>query len=412
MRILLITQILPYPPDAGPRVKTWHVLRHLAGRGHAVTLASFVRPEEQRYLPALGGICAEVLALPIRRSRVADLGHWLRGLGSGRPFLVERDRSPAMQRAIHEAGRKGSFDIVHADQITMCQYWPFEDGRGPGPLRVFDAHNATWKILERSRPNVARWLRGPLALETGRLRRYEGAVVRGYDRTLAVTELDRQALLEAARDGGARRVDPDRVSVIPIAVDTDGSAPVTRRPGSCTILTLGTLHYAPNAEGIRWFLERVFPLVRAMMPEARLTIVGRNPPRDFVRQAEADPQSIRVTGYVEDLVPYWQEAAVAVVPVLSGSGMRVRILEGLSRGVPLVTTTVGLEGIEAQDNVHLLVEDDPAKFAAAVVRLLGDPLLQARLAANGRQLAVNRYDWRVVLRALDDLYESPRAALA
>ncbi len=408
MRILLLTQILPYPPDAGPRVKTWHVLRHLAARGHAVTLATFVRPEEERHLPALEGVCAQVLPIRMRRSRIADLGHWVRAMVSGRPFLVERDRSPAMLRAIAEADCHGGFEAIHADQVTMCQYGPMIDGRGPGPLRIFDAHNATWKILERIRPNAPLWQRGPLAIEAGRVRRYEGAAVRSYDRTLAVTEIDRQALLEAARDAPGRTVDDDRVRVIPIAVDTEACAPVTRRPAGPAILTLGTLHYAPNAEGIRWFLREVFPRIRAALPEARLTIVGRNPPRDFVRQAQAEPQALQVTGYVDDLAPYWEAASLVVVPVLSGSGMRVRILEALSRAVPLVTTRVGLEGIDAQDGEHLLVADEPADFAAAVIRLLGDPALQAQLAANGRRLAVERYDWHAVLRGLDAIYEAPR----
>jgi len=408
MRILLITQILPYPPDSGPRVKTWHVLRHLAERGHAVTLASFVRQQERKHLPALQSSCTEILAVPLRRSRLADLGHWLRSLISGRPFLVERDRSRAMLRAITQAAGKGGFDVVHADQLTMSQYLAAANGDHP-VLKVFDAHNATWKILERMRSTAAWWLRGPLALEARRVRRYEGDVVRRCDTTLAVTDGDRQALLEATAVQQQEPVDPRRVRVIPIAVDTHASAAVTRRAGSNMILALGTLHYAPNAQGIRWFLQQVLPLVRESRPDARLTIVGPNPPRDFVSAAQEDPRGIRVTGYVEDLLPWWQEAALAVVPVLSGSGMRVRILEALSRGVPVVTTTIGMEGIEAQDGVHLLVADDPAEFARAVIRLLDDPQLQGRLAANGRKLAVERYDWRSVLTALDAVYQTAAA---
>jgi glycosyltransferase involved in cell wall biosynthesis len=222
-----------------------------------------------------------------------------------------------------------------------------------------------------------------------------------------VTETDRRALLNAAAFGGEREVAPERVVVIPIAVDTTEMAVIRRRPNPGHILTLGTLHYAPNADGIRWFVREVLPRVRESVAGAVLTIVGKNPPRDFFRVAAQAPDAVRVTGYVPELTPLLETTAVIAIPVLAGSGMRVRILEALSRGLPVVTTTVGMEGIDAAPGSDLLVGDSPEEFAAAVVRLLRDTGLQDRLSQNGRRLIEQKYDWRVALRRLDAVYAMP-----
>jgi glycosyltransferase involved in cell wall biosynthesis len=438
MNVLFLTQIIPYPPDAGPKVKTWHVLRYLNGRGHKVILASFMRPEEEPFVPALREVCAAVHTVPIRRSRLDDVGFWLRSHLTGRPFLIERDDLAAMRalvaRLLAEGLQAGEeIDVIHADQLTMTQFaLPPHAAALPGPrsrladhpartvetngsgaLRswprvIFDAHNAVWTIVERMRQNAPAPLRPVAALEAQRIKRYEGQIIHSFDHTLAVTEPDRQALLQAAvaysKDAA---VPSSRISVVPIAVDTITLAPATRRPGSLNIFTLGTLHYPPNADGIRWFLQEVFPLVQKQTPGASLTIVGKNPPQDFLHAAALHPEAVQVTGYVPDLAPYIEQAALMVVPVRAGGGMRVRILEGFARGIPVVTTTVGLEGIDAQPGEEVLLADTPADFAREVVRLLHDQGLQAHLSSSGRRLAEVRYDWQVVLKQMDEVYCDP-----
>ncbi len=411
MNILFLTQILPYPPDAGPRVKTWHLLRYLAARGHQVHLASFVRPEERVHLPVLEALCAGVHPVPMRRSRLADLGYWLKSNLSGRPFLIERDDHRSMQRTIDGLLHAHPIDLIHADQLSMTVFAAADrrppNGRENTPAagtvpRLFDAHNAVWTILERMRGGASRHLRPVLGLEARRVRRYEGRIVAGFECTTAVTEQDRQALIEAASFSGAAADPP--IEVIPISVDTGALQPVRRRPGSKEVLALGSLHYPPNADGIRWFARHVFPLILAAMPQARLTIVGKGPPADLRKMAARPERRLRVTGYVPDLEPYLQQAALVVVPVRAGGGMRVRILEAFARALPVVTTTIGLEGIEAETERHVLVADTPADFARAVLRVMTEPALSERLARQGRRLAEQRYDCQVVLPQIEAVY--------
>lgn len=407
-KILFLTQIVPFPPDAGPKVKTYHVIRALAGQGHSVTLVSFVRPEEVRHIPALREICEAVHTVPIRRSRVADVGYMIRSYLTNRPFLIERDDLRLMQDTVDRLVRENDFQFIHADQLTMVQFALRGASAVPGkkPKVIFDAHNAVWTIVERMKENARFFLKPVLAVEARRVKQYEGELLRTVDHVLAVTDIDRNLLEEArhfSKPGKNERVSP--ITVIPIAVDTQKLQPVRRKVGSKNIVTLGTLHYPPNADGIRWFFNEVFPLVRERVPGATLTIIGKNPPQDFIELAERNHGVVKVTGYVDDLRPYLEESALMVVPVRAGGGMRVRILEAFAYAMPVVTTTVGLEGIHGTPDHDVIVADTPADFAVRTAELLENASLQEKLAVNGRELATGKYDWQAVLAAMRPIYE-------
>ena len=408
MNILFLTQIVPFPPDAGPKVKTWHVIRALIGQGHSVTLVSFVRPEEEQHIPALKKVCADVHVVPIRRSRLADVGYMLRSYLTTRPFLVERDDLRPMQAMVNKLVQEGDFHFIHADQLTMVQFALRGAVAVPGkkPKVIFDAHNAVWSIVERMQENARWFLKPVLGIEARRVKRYEGELLKTVDHVLAVTDIDRVGLEEALNFSKVNQNDHVApITVVPIAVDTQQLQPIKRKPGSKNIVTLGTLHYPPNADGIRWFFNEVFPLVRQRVPDVTLTIIGKNPPQDFLELAERNPGVITVTGYVPELAPYLEPSALMVVPVRAGGGMRVRILEAFAYAMPVVTTTIGLEGIHAKLENDVLVADSATDFAKRVSELLENTTLQEKLSENGRRLAETKYDWQVVLSAMRPIYE-------
>lgn len=407
-KILFLTQIVPFPPDAGPKVKTYHVIRALVDQGHFVTLVSFVRPEEEQHISALREICESVHEVPIRRSRIADIGYMVKSYLTGRSFLIERDDLPLMQNTVNQLIREGDFQFIHADQLTMVQFAIRGASAYPDkkPKVIFDAHNAVWTIVERMKETAWFILKPILAVEAKRVKQYEGELLKTVDHVLAVTELDRILLEEALNFSNPVNAEcVSTLTVIPIAVDTEKLRPIERKVGSKNIVTLGTLHYPPNADGIRWFLTEVFPLVQTRVPESTLTIIGKNPPQDFLELAGRNPRRIKVTGYVDDLVPYLEESALMVVPVRAGGGMRVRILEAFAYAMPVVTTTIGLEGIHGTPDQNVLVADTPGDFAERTIELLEDAALQEKLAANGRELAKNKYDWKAVLSAMIPIYE-------
>jgi hypothetical protein len=193
----------------------------LAERGHKITLASFVRPEELPYIETVKEVCSTVHAVPIRRSRVKDVQYFLRSLVSGRPFLVERDDLSEMRTVVNRVVSSESVDVIHADQLTMAQFaFPLDLNGRKKPVLVFDAHNAVWTITERMKENAPFFLKPPLWLETKRIKEYEGMIVSDFHTTLAVTEPDRVALMDAVRAYGNGNGSVAPISVIPIAVDT------------------------------------------------------------------------------------------------------------------------------------------------------------------------------------------------
>ena len=395
MRILLLTQVLPYPPDSGPKVKTWHLLRFLAPK-HEVTLVSFVRGDQAQSVAALRRYCHAVWTVPMSRGLPADGLAMLRSLTGGQPWMMVRDDRAAMRQLVDRLAAETRFDVVHADQLNMAQYAM----RVRGARRVLDAHNALWLLYQRVGATMTagprKWL---LERDWRLLKRYEGEACRGFDAVLTVSDQDRQALDEAA--GCPKRL--PHVWVIPIAVDTDELPLLPRQPEASHIVHLGTMYWPPNIDGVQWFVDEVYPLIRARRPEAALDVVGARPPQSLLALNQSG-RNIRVTGYVDDPRPFLRNAGVFIVPLRAGGGMRVKILEALSQGLPVVSTTLGCEGIAVEDGRHLLVADTPADFAQAVLRLLEDADLARALGQQGRERMVAQYDYRVAYRPLDVVY--------
>jgi glycosyltransferase involved in cell wall biosynthesis len=393
MNVLLLTQVLPYPPDSGPKVKTWNVLKYLA-QHHAVTLVSFVRGDQSDETRHLARYCQAVHTVPMERGAIRDAWHMGRSFLTGQPFLMIRDDRKAMRDLVDQLSAEQHFDVVHADQLNMGQYAK----RVPDALKVLDAHNALWllykRLWETMSPGPRKWL---LGRDWRLLKAYEGRLVREFDAVLAVSHEDKAALQEAAGH-------PVDITVIPIAIDTDEVAVIERDAEPRHILHIGTMYWPPNIDAVNWFAHEVYPLIRQQRPpDACFDIVGARPPQE-IATLNGDRTGINVTGYVADPTPYLQRAALMVVPLRAGGGMRVKILNALAQGLPVVSTTLGVEGIGVTDGENILIADTPADFAAAVLRLLEDPALAARLCAAGRRLIEQTYDYRVACRPLEEVY--------
>jgi glycosyltransferase involved in cell wall biosynthesis len=264
---------------------------------------------------------------------------------------------------------------------------------------LLDQHNASFQIIERLAQQERNHLkRLALRREARAFARYEAATCQQYDYVTFVTEEDRRMLL-TQMPGGAL---DGRSAVIPICVDTAAVEPVQPVSAPFRITHVGIMYWPPNVEGVRWFQEEVWLRVQAEAPSTRWTVIGKNPPEEV--RAWDQQADVEVPGYVEDLAPYLAETAAFVVPLHAGGGMRVKIVDAWCWGLPVVSTTIGCEGIDVRDGENILVADSPAAFAEAVVQVLGSAELQARLRANGRRWVEERYDWRRVYGAWDGVY--------
>lgn len=391
MKILLLTQVLPYPPDSGPKVKTLNVIKYLS-RLHQLTLISYVRGDQSADVEALRKYCRAVHTVPIERKPLLDGLALLRSLVSGQPWMMVRDDRPEMRAKVREVAVQQQFDVVQADQLNMAQFALDV----PGASRVVDTHNALWLLYKRLAETMSgprRWL---LERDWRLLKDYEASVCDAFDGVVAVSEEDKAALIEAGAPAG-------KITVIPITVDCDQLTPVTPVPLANHILQIGTMYWPPNVDGVIWFIKEVFPLIRSRRPDVIFDVVGARPPEE-VRALAGPGTGVNVTGYVEDTDPYLRQAGVMVVPLRAGGGMRVKILNSMSQAMPIVTTSIGCEGIDVMDGCHLFVADTPEKFAKATLQILEDRALAIQLGQNGRKLVLSRYDYRSACQAYEDVY--------
>jgi glycosyltransferase involved in cell wall biosynthesis len=414
-RVLLLTQVLPYPLDAGPKVRAYYMARHLSEQ-HELTLVSFVRADDTlECIEHLREFCHAVHTVPIRRSLLRTARAGLKGLLTGLPAVVARDETNEMETLLRRLAAETPFDVIHADQLSMAGYGQIaaraarETGRGPKTL--LDEHNAIYLLADRMAATEKRLLpRAVMAREARAFARYEREMCRRYDALLTVTAEDREHLL-ALFEASERAVLEQKITVVPICVDPDGVQPIPREAcGPPTILHLGTMFWPPNITGVLWFAREVLPRVHEEVPEARFVVVGKNPPPEVAGLA-SDPR-IEVAGYAPDPTPYLARADVFAVPLLAGGGMRVKILDAWLWGLPVVSTAIGAEGIETREGENILIAGDAEAFAGAIVRLLRNGALNARLRAAGRAWVEERYGWRRAYRAVDAVYaalsEAPR----
>lgn len=403
MKILFLTQLLPYPLVGGAKIRAYYVLRQLAQR-HQITLVSFVReddrPEDVEHLRQW---CTAVYTVPMARSRWRDGRALLLSWLAGQPAVILRDEIGAMTALLDRLTRQEAFDVVHADQTSMAQYALRLKNSGRPPRALLDQHNAMFKLVERqARQERTVWQRRLWQREAALLRDYETGLLRRFDAVLTVTDVDREHLL-ALLPAEQRPEMGERVTAVPICVDPTAQPLAPWDDPGPQILSLGTMFWPPNVEGVLWFAEVVLPHIVARVPTARFVIAGKNPPP---RVAALAQEHVVVTGFVPDPRPLLAQSRVFVVPLRAGGGMRVKVVDAWQWGLPLVSTTIGAEGIETCPGENILLADEPEAFAAAVVRLLTDREYGALLRRNGRAWVESRYNWRTVYPQIEDIYAS------
>ncbi len=398
MKVLFLAPQLPWPLDQGARIRNYHLLRAVAAVGTVDLLALDASGEPPAPLAAL---CRRVEAFPLPARRPAQRLATL--VRSGLPDLAHRAWQPALAARLRALTAAETYDVVHVSSLEMMPYRLALAPRAPHPLLVFDDLNAEHHLQRRAcltdLRTPRRWHAALYsAVQWQRLRRYEARLCHAADLTITVSAIDLGLL--------ARLAPAARFAVLPNGVDTAAFAPGARAPADPPeLLFTGTLDYRPNVDAVLWFAEAVLPRLRQRRPELRCLVVGKAPdPRP--RAAAARTPGLVLTGAVPDVRPYLARAAVYVVPMRMGSGSRLKVLEALAAGVPVVSTPLGLEGISGAPRDYALVAATPGAFATAVLRLLDEPALAAHLAAHGRALVERRYDWSALAPRLPAHYRA------
>jgi len=393
--VLFLAHRIPYPPDKGDKIRSWHMLKHLAARA-TVHLGAFVDdPADMAHADALRSVCGDVLLRPIKRS-----DRWkraARGLLRGDALSLALYRDPAMADWVRETVRRRRPDGLFVFSSQMAPYALPYLGPRRGVMDFVDVDSEKWFQYARE----GRGWRQHLYNREGRLLRdLEKHAARQFDASLFVSEAE-AALFRRIAGSYAHTVLGVSNGVDFDFFDPRVGAGSTSEPGEPTVVFTGAMDYRPNVDAVLWFAAEVWPRVRSIRPRAAFLIVGSKPLPEVKKLDGRD--GIVVTGRVDDVRPYIAGADVVVAPLRIARGIQNKVLEAMAMAKPVVATTAAFEGIEAVPGEHLLVEDEADAFAARVLDLAGDPTRARAIGGAARSHVSARYAWSARLAPLDDI---------
>lgn len=396
MHILMISDIMPYPPISGATLRNYNLLRRLAD-DHEVSVIAFARSAADYDAQAqLQSFCKHVVAVEKHESHAMDNPlSFFSYLLTATPPDLRFYHSDSMVDAIRQLTSEDTFDVVQIENTFMGRYIeqlpPYLQARSF--ITLHDIMSIKMDRMYRLEATLKRRLR--LWLYSAMLKSWEPRYLARFRRCLTMSHVDSDAL--SSLNGGTRP------AVVPNGVDTQIYQTLPQLPDQKpSLLFVGNMNYRPNIDAMLFFCHDVLPLIRNEMPDVELWIVGINPAPE-VRRLQGD--GVHVTGKVDDLLPYYERATAAIVPLRAGGGTRLKILEAMALGRPVISTHVGVEGIQARHDEHLLIADTADAFAQQTLRVLRDPVFARSLTLRGRELVEEKYDWDVITDALVQVYQ-------
>jgi glycosyltransferase involved in cell wall biosynthesis len=397
-RLLFLCQTLPYPPDGGVWIRTYHILR-LLSRAFDITALCFERtpmdgtdPARLRHkgVEALSRFAhVEVFPIPQRHSRARFVWDHVRSIARHRVYTTFRYESHDFAERLQAILRSTDVDLVHVDSLDLAGHL---DACRDRPVICVHHDVTSMQLGRRAGIERAEWRRAYLRHQARLTEQCERQWCGRVALNIAVSQEDAAALTCLAP--GAR------VAVVPNGVDVDEFRPDggTGRGGAY----VGGLHWFPNADALQYFANDILPHVRAARPDAPVAWIGSATADE--RRHYAERFGIDVSGYVDDVRPLMREAACHIVPLRAGGGTRLKILNSWAMAKPVVSTSIGCEGLDAVDGRNILIRDDPKDFAAAMLAVLEDEALARQLGEAGRATAEQQYSWDVIGRGLIERY--------
>jgi len=395
MRILWVKMGGLWPSTTGGRVRSLHTIAELSQRHQVTVVTTHGVGDDPEGLARHLSDCDRVVSLPfvVPKRGTPEFPRALsRSWLSSYPVDLWKWQVPEVRAQVQTQMESG-VDLVVADFLFASMNVPMN---GSAPVVLFE-HNVEYQIWQRLAALERRpWIRALLEVEWRKLRAREADACRRADLTIAVSADDRRRLEQLA---------PGIAAVsIPTGVDTDYFTPMPRAERPAHLVFSGSMDWHPNEDAVTYFLDAILPSIRASVPETTFTVVGRNP-STRLREAAARCGGVTVTGTVSDVRPSIAEGAVYVVPLRAGGGTRLKIFEALAMARPVVSTTVGAEGLGVEPGLHYTSADQPRAFADAVVALLRDPERRAQLGTAGRHLVETCYSWPTIGRAFEQRCE-------
>ena len=390
MNILMVSSSLPYPPNDGERSTLLNLLKELAQR-HRISILSFIdQPDLEKHKEEVEQYCDKVCTL-LAEQECSSMKKVLYHL-SMYPYSVVRKYSKAMEELVRKSIQTEHYDVVHFGGVGVLPYGL----RIQTTPRVAFVHDAVALYYYRNMCAEKRLVKkGFYLIEYQKMKRYERTVYQMFDRCMVVSERDKAALQQHCANA--------KISVVPIGVDADYFSAAKGGEDFPSLLFSGNMDYPPNVHAVMWFEQRVLRLVKQKYPDIKFYIVGRNPSKElgYLRKDE----HIIITGYVEDIRAYFDKATVFVCPMISGTGMKIKLLEAMSMGKAIVASTLSLEGIAAVKGRSCLVAADTAEeFYNGIVKVIEKKNYRKKLERMARKCVMENYRWKDSAELLENIY--------
>ncbi len=385
----MLTPYLPYPLLSGGQTRSYNLLKNLSGT-HEITLFSLVKDErEQRYIGELKKFCKNVVIFP-RSSNPWTLRNILLTGFSLYPFLVMRNLSPQEREAVRVHLREVSYDLIHAETFYVMPHIP----KTSIPILLVE-QTVEYLVYKHYVEEQAPFLLRPLLwIDIAKIKFWETYFWQRANRVVAMSEADRHSM--------QKLVPGLAVDIVPNGIDTEHfSIEKKRNAGPQRILYVGNFKWLQNREAVDVLATRIWPRIKKRIPNAKLLIVGMSLTRDV---KELQSKDIEVVEGIPDIREAYERADVLVAPIEGPGGTRLKILEAMASGVPVVTTKIGIEGLDVRDGIHALIRNTEQDLTAATVRVLTDKKLSEKIATNAKKLVREKYNWEASANALDKIY--------
>ena len=399
MRILWVKADKLLPVHSGGNIRTYHVLRYLSLQHELMFYSYYGGQSDRDYERELQQQFPGAVAVYTGKHERSGLGRgldYLLHLPDAAPYSVSRFGQSIVQHQLRDWFSRREFDMAVCDFLDAAVNFPkhFEIA---SLLFQHNVESEIWRRHAETASNAAR--KAIYGLEYRRMLRYEQSALRKFDHVIAVSENDRALM--------ARWVAPKNITVVPTGVDLAQYSPDPNASETAPLVTfVGAMDWEPNMDGVEYFCGEIWPVIRAEVPEARFRIVGRNPGRRVQRWASG---TVEVTGQVSSVVEHLRQSAVVIVPLRIGGGTRLKIYEAMATAKPVVSTTVGAEGLDVKHGRDIILADDVRSFSQAVVMLLRDADLRRRYGRAAADTA-SRFDWSAIGQRFDQVLRSVAAA--
>ena len=389
MKILMLTPYLPFPLHSGGQIRSYNLLKKLSQK-HQITLFSFIRSDQEKtHLKELKKFCHDVRVF--KRRQAWDLRNVLISIFTPYPFLVSIYLSRTLRRVLKKELSTGQYDLIHAETFYVMPNLGTTENI---PILLVE-QTIEYLVYQNFVENFKVFFLKPLLyFDVLKIKLWEKYFWKKATRLAAMSAPDKHIMQQTVKD----------VDVVANGIDIKYFAQTQIKPPKTpTVLFVGNFKWLPNKDAAVFLAKDIWPLIQTKLPQAKLWIVGRNPTKEILKLAQMP--NVTVTGDIKDIRTAFGQASVLLAPIRNGRGTKYKVLEAMASQVPVVTTQLGIEGVEAVNNQSVLVAEGAQALAQKTIQVLTNQKLAQKLAVKAKKLVYDKYNWQVISRQLDKIYQ-------